>query len=186
MNSIVKKIWKKSNQVYRRFFLYFVVQIQLSMIIRTISLCLLILSIFSCEPEGRIYSKNKELSPNIEWFRADSREFKVKIDDASKDYDIGLTFRFATGFQFATADVVVTEISPSGNQLVTEHSLKVREKNGDYIGEPGMDIWDSEHIIQSTKKYTEEGTYTYIIKHNMINDPMNYAMEIGLFVDESK
>lgn len=156
------------------------------MTLRIIAVISFTLLLFSCEPEGRIFSEHKELSPNIEWLREDSREFKVQIDDVSKDYNLGLSFRYATGYQFKTADVEVTEISPSGNNLVTEYSLKIREDNGDYIGEPAVDIWDSEHTVQSGKKYTEEGTYTYIIKHNMINDPMNYAMEIGLFVDESK
>jgi gliding motility-associated lipoprotein GldH len=139
-----------------------------------------------CTPEGRMYEKHKELSPNLEWLKADKREFQVPIENNNLSYKLSLTFRYATGYQFRTANVQVTEISPAGNEQVNEYTLTVRNENGEYIGEPGYDIWDSEHLVEANKTYSETGTYTYRITHIMPQDPLNFAMEIGMILDEVK
>ena len=67
---------------------------------------------------------------------------------------------------------------------MTEYGFKVREDSGDYIGEPALDIWDSEHLVESNKKYEETGIYSYLIEHNMPVDILNFAMEIGVILDK--
>ena len=62
----------------------------------------------------------------------------------------------------------------------------MRESNGDYIGEAGYDIWDSEHLVDPNKHYEEVGDYTYVIEQNTPVDPLNYAMEIGVILDKVK
>jgi len=141
---------------------------------------------FSCSQEGRVYSENKELSPEVVWSKSDSREFKVPIDNINMTYDLSVSFRYAEGYIFDVLRINIKEITPSGIEQNTSHDLKIREANGEYIGEAGFDIWDSEHLIQSELKYEETGTYTYIIEHDMPTDPLNYSMEIGLILDKSK
>lgn len=150
------------------------------------ALVLVVFTLFSCQPEGRIYSEHKELSPDLEWKKEDIREFEVPIPDTSKKYDLSLAFRYTSGFQYDKAKVRVTEIDPEGVASVYQYDLKVRDKNGEYIGEPGLDIWDSEHLVEEGRSYDQKGTYTYIIEHVMPQDPLHFAMEIGLIVDEAK
>lgn len=142
--------------------------------------------LIACQPEGRVYSKHLELSPQVEWLKKDKREFKVPVEDISITYNMSLSFRYANGYQYQIAKVLVTEISPSGEEEVYEYELKVRQDNGDYIGEPGYDIWDSEHLVEAGKKYDETGTYTYVIEHTMPADPLNFAMEIGVILDKAE
>jgi len=142
-------------------------------------------SLLACQPENRIYIEHQELSPEIEWLKKDVREFKVPIEDNSIAYNMSLTFRYVSGYQYQTVNVRVTETSPGGKEIVKEYELKVREANGDYIGEAGYDIWDSEHLVEPNKKYKETGTYTYVIEQNTPVDPLNFAMEIGVILDKA-
>jgi gliding motility-associated lipoprotein GldH len=142
--------------------------------------------LIACQPEGRIFVEHQELSPEVEWLKKDTREFKVPVDNTSSLYDLSLSFRYTTGYQFQVVRVKVTETSPSGQESVNEYELKVREDNGEYIGDPGLDIWDSEHLVEENKEYEEKGTYTYLIEHNMPTDPLNLAMEIGVILDKAK
>jgi gliding motility-associated lipoprotein GldH len=142
------------------------------------------LTLFSCQPENRVFIEHQELSPQVEWLRKDKREFKVPVVDNNLTYDLSLSFRYASGYAYPAARVKVLEVSPSGNETVKEYALKVREANGDYIGEPGFDIWDSEHMIEPGKKYEETGTYKYVIEHNNPDDPMIMVMEIGVILDK--
>ena len=141
-------------------------------------------SLLACQSENRIYIEHQELSPELEWLKKDIREFELPIDDNSIAYNMSLSFRYATGYQYQTANVKVTETSPSGNETVNEYELKVREANGDYIGEAGFDIWDSEHMVEPNKTYKETGTYKYVIEQNTPVDPLNFAMEIGVILDK--
>ncbi|NEN24615.1 gliding motility lipoprotein GldH [Cryomorpha ignava] len=151
---------------------------------RLISVCALAIALISCQPEGRVYAEHQELSPDVEWLQKDVRQFKVPINDNSTPYNMSLSFRYANGYQYQVAKVRVTETSPGGKETVKEYDLKVRDDNGDYIGEAGYDIWDSEHLVEPNKKYEETGLYTYAIEHNMPNDPLNFAMEVGVILDK--
>jgi len=150
-----------------------------------LAILILVAGLIACHPEGRVYVKHQELSPQVEWLKKDSREFKVPIDDNSILYNLSISFRYATGYQFQVARVKVTETSPSGKESVKEYELKVRDDTGEYIGDPGYSIWDSEHLVEENKKYEETGTYTYLIEQNMPDDPLNFAMEIGLILDKA-
>ena len=139
----------------------------------------------ACRPEGRVYVEHKELSPNIEWLKKDVREFEVPVESTDQLYDLSLSFRYANGYRFQVARVKVTQISPSGEETVNEYELKVRDEQGDYIGEAGYDIWDSEHLVEESKQFEESGIYTFKIEHAMAQNPLNYAMEIGVILDEA-
>ncbi|MBN4065714.1 hypothetical protein JYT51_00100 [Candidatus Amoebophilus asiaticus] len=153
---------------------------------RLLTILAITVGLNACQPEGRIFVEHQELSPNVEWLKKDARQFKVLITDNSLAYNLSLSFRYANGYQYQVAKVKVTETSPGGKDTVKEYTLKVREENGDYIGEAGYDIWDSEHLVEPNKKYEETGTYTYVIEHNMPNDPLIFAMEIGVILDKVK
>ena len=154
--------------------------------IRFVIICAVLIGFIGCQPEERVYTEHKELSPELQWLKTDTREFKVPIEDAQIPYNLGLSLRFVNGYQYDVLNVFVTETSPSGKETVNEYTLKVRNEKGEYIGEAGYDIWDSEHLIDANKRYDETGTYTYTIAHNMPHDPVLNVMEIGVILDLNK
>jgi gliding motility-associated lipoprotein GldH len=140
--------------------------------------------LLSCQPSDRVFIEHRDLSPELEWKREDARTFEVPIEDPNATYKMLIGFRFATGFPYQYAKVRVLEQTPSGNTSENVYSLKIRENNGDYIGEPGLDIWDSEHLVEPTKNYKEKGTYTYTISHDMEKEIMPLSMEVSLILDK--
>ena len=138
----------------------------------------------SCAPENRIYEKHQSLSPDIEWLKDEVKTFKVNITDPSASYEFNLAFRYAAGYMWNEAKLIVKEIAPSGKENTIPYSLKIRGDNGNYIGEPGYDIWDSTHLVEPNKQFKESGEYTYIISHDMPRDDFPFAMEVGLIIDK--
>ena len=143
------------------------------------------LSLFSCQSENRIYSENQELSPEVEWLKSDVKTFKVKIDDILSSYNQTIFFRYAEGFSSKSLNVKVTEISPSNKTTVEHFELIVVDENGEYIGEPAVSIWDSEHLVAKSKKFNEKGTYTFIFEPETPKQKVDFAMEIGLAFDKN-
>lgn len=144
---------------------------------------MLLFSISACTPDGRVFSDNQALSPEIEWLKSDVKTFQVPLE-TEKEYNVSIAFRFANGFPFRSAMVNMVIVSPSGETSSQICELVVRQENGDYIGDAGFDIWDSEHQVLKNHSFSEEGIYTFRIGHAMAQDPLNFAMEIGLVVDE--
>jgi len=144
-----------------------------------------LLHITACQPESRVYSDYKELSPDYEWLKKDVKIFKIPMGNISSSYKMNLSFRYVNGYQYQFAKVLVKEVSPSGKTKIKNYALKIRDDNGKYIGDAGYDIWDSEHIVESNKLYQEIGEYTYFIEHEMPFDTLNFAMEIGILLDKN-
>jgi len=151
----------------------------------TLLIGILLVILISCAPENRVYEKHQSLSPDVEWHKDDVKTFIVDIADASASYSFNIAFRYASGYMWNEAKVVVKEISPSGEETTRPYSLKIREDNGSFIGEPGYDIWDSTHLLEKNKLFKEGGEYTYIISHDMPREDFPYAMEVGLVIDKN-
>lgn len=144
------------------------------------------ISLIGCSSNDRVFSENQELSPKVEWLKSDVKTFKIPIENIDETYKMSLAFRYTEGFEFKVLKVKVTEISPSKKETVKEYDLTVIDNKGEYIGEPGLSMFDSEHLVEANKKYSEKGIYSYKIEHSMPTDVVNLAMEIGVIVDKNK
>lgn len=140
--------------------------------------------LFSCQPENRVYSEHQDLSPNLQWKKEDIKTFIVPISDNSSDYSIIVSFRYVDGFQYKDALITMESVSPSGIKESKEYQLHVIIDEN-YVGEPGLDIWDLDQVIENSFSFSETGNYTFTITHNMAKDPMNNVMEIGLNIDKN-
>lgn len=148
-----------------------------------ISFCLL--GIISCKPDGRIYENHKELSPMVEWLKKDVLSYEVEVEDTTVSYDLSLALRYVTGYQYPTLLVSIEIISPNREVEVLPVELTVANSDGTYKGEPGFDIWDYEEKVIEGINFKETGVYTFKITQNMPEDPLNFAMELGLIIDKN-
>lgn len=151
---------------------------------RSLLLAALVFLIAACQPEGRVFVEHQKLSSDLEWMRVDTPAFDIPITQAGQVYDMKLTFRYATGYQYPIAKILVFETSPSGKERTYEYELTIRDDAGNYIGDPAGDIWDSEHLIGPGKVFEEPGTYHYKVTHNMPDEELHFAMELGIVLDE--
>ena len=141
-------------------------------------------TLFSCKPEGRVYESHKELSPMVEWLKKDTIQFEVDIQDNESFYDLSLALRYATGYQYPKLLVSIEMISPSGVKENFPAEMTIVSEDGKYKGEPGFDIWDYEEKVFENFKVSEKGKYVFKITQNMPEDPLNFAMELGLILDK--
>lgn len=146
----------------------------------------LVFIVNSCTPENRLYSENQELSPNLEWVGSDVKTFKFSTKEADLNYTLNFELRFVTGYPFKTLNVMADIISPSGEVIQKEYTLKIKDDEGNYIGEAGMDLWDSKHLVDAQLNLHEIGEYTIKLTHNMAMDPLPYVMELGVIIDKNE
>jgi gliding motility-associated lipoprotein GldH len=152
--------------------------------LQSVFLLLILFATLACNP-NKVYEKHLELSNNVEWKKSDTKRFEIDIKDISTPYNFYLAFRYADGYPFTSVKVLLKEIQPDGSYEELPYELQLRDENGDYIGSPGYDIWDSEHLIIPNKKFTQSGRYVYEITHDMHLDPLPLAMEVGIILEKA-
>jgi gliding motility-associated lipoprotein GldH len=133
-----------------------------------------------------VFSEHQTLSPDYEWLKKDKRSFIIPIDDTKQKFNLSLSFRYANGYPYKSVLVNLEIKSPSGKINQKNYELIVRKEDGSYIGDAGYDIWDSEHLIEKDIAFNEKGDYTFTLSQATPNDPLNFAMEIGVILDKAK
>lgn len=149
-----------------------------------LSLSSIILINTACNP-NKVYEKHLELSENIEWKISDVKRFEIEIKDNTIPYDFYLAFRYADGYPFTSVKLLLKEIQPDGTFEELPYELQLRNENGEYIGSPGFDIWDSEHLIVPKKIFPKNGKYVYEITHDMPLDLLPMVMEVGIIIEKA-
>jgi gliding motility-associated lipoprotein GldH len=152
---------------------------------KTLLAAIIGISLAGCSSNDNVFSENQELSPKVEWLKSDVKTFNIPIQNIDATYKMSLAFRYTEGIEYKVLKVKVTEISPSKKESIKEYDLTVIDNKGEYVGEPGLSMFDSEHLVEANKKYSEKGTYTYKIEHAMSTDVVNLAMEIGVILDKN-
>lgn len=148
-----------------------------------IGIIIILVSLASCQPQNREFVEHKELSPLVEWHKKDIIEFKVPIESTQQEYNMSLAFRYVLGYEHEGIKLSVMEISPNGEKTTKEYLLNLKDKEGNYLGDPSLSFFDSEHLIETNKKFNQIGVYTYKIEHMMPNDPVSYSLDLGLILD---
>jgi gliding motility-associated lipoprotein GldH len=138
--------------------------------------------IMGCNP-NQIYNEHFETGEGFQWFKKDKKVFNVNIEDATQKYNVYLTFRYATGFAKREAPVTLSQKTPGGATTTNDYALKIRDDKGDYLGEPGGDIWDSEHQILKGISL-EAGTHEFILEHNNGEGTLFPVLDVGLIVEK--
>ncbi len=146
-------------------------------------------AIFSCSiimigcNSNEIYNEHTETGEGFEWKASDKKTFEVAVEDPSVKYNVYVTFRYATGFAKSLAPVKLSHTNPSGETTANEVKLKIRDENGDYLGEPGYDIWDSKHLIEAETQL-EKGKHNYVLQTD--NGPNNLfpVLDVGIIVEK--
>jgi gliding motility-associated lipoprotein GldH len=150
-----------------------------------IAACLLILVLLvSCKP-GTMYEKHTKID-NYSWNRFHLVQFQVPVKNISGSYDFILALRYMTGIPFRELVVTVTIDAPSGEVRSNDYRIKIRDQDGNLLGEGLGDIYDLEVPLRTGYEFTEKGTCKVEIESRMQQVEVVGLMEIGLIVRKSR
>lgn len=134
-----------------------------------------------CNP-NEVYNEHFETGEGLQWKKEDSKNFSVDIKEAG-EYNVYVTFRYATGYAKDIAPVQLVHLPPNGEENVAPYDLKIRDDKGDYLGEPGYDIWDSKHLVQEATQLAA-GTHNFTLATNNGDKHLFPVMDVGLIVEK--
>lgn len=121
----------------------------------------------------------------MEWNRADIKEFIIEIPSDTVTADVLLHVRYASGFAYQNLTLAIEETAPGGQTQIIPATYKLRSDDGKYLGDGSGDIWDIAFPLKHNIKLAR-GTYRYRIGHTMPQDRLLMLMELGITAEQSK
>jgi gliding motility-associated lipoprotein GldH len=83
------------------------------------------------------------------WKRFDPVRFEITINEPEKYYDVSFFAHHTSNFEFENLDFNMVMTTPSGEERIKEYQMKVRRKDGGFIGKL---VADSCELSVSLKK----------------------------------
>ncbi len=142
---------------------------------------LLLIAFFSsCNPK-KIYEKHLD-NERITWNRFDVKKFEVQIDNISAKYDFYIAIRHHTEVPLNSLNVDFILYTPSGEERIMEHEIKLRDREGKLLGNGMGDLWDIEYPAWLGFQFTEPGTCRVEISSGMPQTDLPGIMQVGLII----
>lgn len=143
-----------------------------------------LLFLLSCSP-GKIYEKHVKME-NLAWNRFNVVTFDVPIENAGTEYDIFVAIRHITDVPYRKLDVGVYMTAPGGETRSRDLSIKLKDLDGNNLGDGMGDLWDIREPVWKGLKFGEPGTCKIEVNSGMSQLDAIGIMEVGLIVRESR
>lgn len=112
------------------------------------------------------------------WRKSEAKNFELEVEKPISATG-KMVLRYVEGYQFDNAMVKISYVSPSKQLNEATYQIKVKDQNGDYLGEPALEMWDVEYEIPNKFALTEAGTYQFKLEHVMPVDNLPFVLEVG-------
>jgi gliding motility-associated lipoprotein GldH len=143
---------------------------------------LLVLLMVSC---NQIYKEyDKESFTTLSWKRGQTVRFYPEIKDTSKTYTLELGLRHMYGARIRSMRIEMKVVSPSGHEDTKEYAFDVMNDKDEYLASCAGNMCDIETIVDDNFKFSETGTYTFILSQNSDQESIRGIMEFGLIIEE--
>ena len=142
----------------------------------------MVLLFMSCG-RGRVFEEYEKL-PEYSWDRHENIVFETVIEDADAQYNIYIAIRHITQYPFKNLLVTSIMETPSGERRLLEHDLKIRDDEGNLLGEGMGDLWDIIIPLRKNHKFNKTGPLTIEFENRMPRQNTPGIMEVGLIIEK--
>ena len=142
--------------------------------------CILLLS---CN-KGTIYKKCITL-PNNVWSVNNPLVFDVPVNDTVNNYDIFITLRNSSSYDFNNLYLFIDINSP---MKITERDTMecvLANADGKWLGNGLGDIWDNKFLFKKNVKFQKPGMYEFVFNQAMRVDSLPMIMDAGISIEKS-
>ncbi len=111
--------------------------------------------------------------------------FDVPVNDTVNNYDIFITLRNSSSYDFNNLYLFIDIRSP---MKITERDTMeciLANADGKWLGNGLGDIWDNKFLFKRNVKFQKPGTYEFVFNQAMRVDSLPMIMDAGLSVEKS-
>ncbi|MFM7103925.1 MAG: hypothetical protein ACKOW8_00275, partial [Flavobacteriales bacterium] len=114
-------------------------------------------------------------------------EITLDVQSNQKPWQLKMWLRFNAALPISVLPVRIYEISPDGSEVSIDREIRLRDSEGELLGDKGLDIVDLEMIIDEQRNYPTFGKYRYRLAHRLETiEELPGIMDIGLSLIDVK
>jgi gliding motility-associated lipoprotein GldH len=136
--------------------------------------------LLACD-KNTVFSNNEDFS-DAKWYIKNSANFKVTIQNPNQAYKLYYNVRNHLNYPYYNLYVRRQVFDSTGNKL--DEKLTDLQLSDDTTGKPfgsGLgDIYDHKILINKAYKFPKAGTYTFVLKQYMRQDPLPQILSFGI------
>ncbi len=123
-------------------------------------------------------------SVNVDGWSKDSVcVFDVKIDDASKVYNVYVNTRNVGEYPYQNIWLFVNKTSSDSVQISDTINFYLADEFGKWLGDGVGSVYNMPVLYQQNIRFPKAGTYRYEIQHGMRDSLLSGINDIGLKVE---
>jgi gliding motility-associated lipoprotein GldH len=140
-------------------------------------LLLVLLASGSCSPKEAFF--NFHSIKNASWERNDIATFEVNITDSIYPYEVFVEIRSNEDYAYSNIWLFVDFKTPGGSIRTDTISMDLADVYGKWYGS-GINLHSLSAPYEKSIRFPYTGTYTYVIRHGMRDNPLKGISDIGL------
>lgn len=119
------------------------------------------------------------------WDRFTTFEFEIPIEKTGVPYDLVFALRHHTDIPYDNVEINFTMHTPGGETRSRDYNMKIRDREGNLLGDGLGELWDVEVPLRKGFVFTEKGTCKVEIANRMTRLKTVGILEIGFIVSKS-
>lgn len=135
---------------------------------------------FSC---GKTPYYEKSVSfKNKEWTRDIKPNFKVDIQDITKEYNFTLSLRTTTDYKYSNLWVFLKTEAPDGTSAREPFEILLANPDGSWVGNKSGTIVETPLYFKK-RKLPLKGTYKFTIEQGITNSEIDEVLDVSFIVE---
>lgn len=139
----------------------------------------------SCE-EIDFYERSVVIKDHL-WKRSDTLQGEFTIRDTTENYDIFLVLRHTDAYKYNNIWLEIGLTGPADSLSVQKLDLSLGSDAGGWEGTGMNDIWEvRKKLTPFPRRFLHPGSYRFMIRQVMRDDPLQHIMGAGIRVQKAR
>ena len=143
---------------------------------------LFVAGLFAGCADNAVVDVNKEIN-NRTWSYIKKISVPVKIEDASKAYNLYMNLRHTADYKYSNIFVLIHQVAPGGKRTTERKEFQLAYPDGEWLGSGSGNLYTYQLQFRGNYTFPSAGTYTFEFEQNMRDNPLREIRDVGLRVE---
>ena len=121
---------------------------------------------------------------NKSWNRFSELNFEFPVNESENGYNIYLLIKFDELFSYDKLLINTAFYTPSGEERFTKYDIKVKDKNGEFIGEKKDNKIEMKFPLRKDFRFSKDGICKLDVENRMTKIETPGIIGIGIIVEK--
>ncbi|WP_207533631.1 gliding motility lipoprotein GldH [Desertivirga arenae] len=146
---------------------------------------IILLSTLTACTDNAVIDTSQEISAR-NWGYDNKVNFPVKIEDASKAYNIYFNLRHTAEYRYSNIFVLVHQVGGSLKPITERREFQLAYPDGEWLGSGSGNLYSYQVKFRENYKFPKPGIYNFSFEQNMRDNPLREISDVGIRVETAK